>query len=262
MRAVVRRCRAAGLALRRELVRSVRDAYQLPEGRACRAVGAGRSLQAWPTRPIAGTGPSSARLRERVREGATTRVSHRYQGLRVLLRREGWKVSRKLVHCVYRAEELVLPRRRTKRRSAAACTLRPAPLQVNERRATDLVHHTVAGGRTIRVRTMLDVHTRECVALVAQPAFRGADVARVPSDVEAVRGLPAVVSDDSGTGFTSEALGRRAYWNRVQLDVSPSGEQTGNAHIESFDARVRGECLSQHRFTSLSRGRGEAGHVA
>ena len=116
--------------------------------------------------------PTRAPLRERLRELATTRVSYGYQRLHVLLRREGWKVNRKLVYRLYREEGLVLRRRRPKRRrSAVARTLRPAPLQVNERWAMDFVHDTLAGGQTIRVLTMLDVHTRECVALVAQPAF-------------------------------------------------------------------------------------------
>lgn len=197
--------------------------------------------------------PTRAPLRERLRELAATRVSYGYQRLHVLLRREGWKVNRKLVYRLYREEGLVLRRRRPKRRrSAVARILRPAPLQVNERWAMDFVHDTLAGGQTIRVLTMLDVHTRECIALVAQAGFRGVDVARVLSTVGAVRGLPAVISVDNGTEFTSKALDHWAYWNRVQLDFSRPGKPTDNAYIESFNASLRRECLSQHWFTSLT----------
>jgi putative transposase len=98
-------------------------------------------------------------------------------------------------------------------------------------RARVTVGDTLVGGQPIRVLTVLDVHTRECVALVPRPAFRGADVARVRSEAGAVRGLPAVIAVDNGAEFTSEALDHRAYWNRVTLDFSRPGKPTDNAHI-------------------------------
>ena len=67
-----------------------------------------------------------------------------------------------------------------------------------------------------------------------------------------MRGLPAVISVDNGTEFTSKALDHWTYWNRVQLDFSRPGKPTDNAYIESFNASLRRECLSQHWFTSLA----------
>jgi putative transposase len=70
----------------------------------------------------------------------------------------------------------------------------------------DFMHDTLADGRLVRVLTLIDSHTRECLALVAQSHFRGADVARILRDIGAQRGLPRWITVDNGTEFTSRAL--------------------------------------------------------
>ena len=233
-------------ALRREAVAWARSAYQLSECRACRVVGAHRSNVRYRSRR-----PPQTALRTRLKELATTHVSYGYLRLHVLLRREGWRVNRKRVYRLYREEGLMLKPRRPKRhRTAAARAMRPVPTQPNERWAMDFVHDTLAGARTIRILTVLDIHTRECLALVPQPSFRGADVARILSEIGTVRGLPRAISVDNGTEFTSKALDQWAYWNHVSLDFSRPGKPTDNAHIEAFNGSLRRECLSQYWFTS------------
>jgi putative transposase len=175
-----------------------------------------------------------------------------YQRLHVLLRREGWSVNRKRVLRLYREEGLALKRTRPKRRRSAVARIAPALAQrVNERWAMDFVHDTLADGRTIRVLTVLDVYTRERVALVAQPVFRGEDVARILSLAGDARELPQTISVDNGTEFTSRSLDHWAYWNKVQLDFSRPGKPIDNAFIESFNSSLRRECLSQHYFAAL-----------
>jgi putative transposase len=105
--------------------------------------------------------PPQTALRTRLKELATTHVSYGYLRLHVLLRREGWRVNRRRVYRLYREEGLMLKPRRPKRhRTAAARVLRPATERPNERWAMDFVHDTLAGARTIRILTVLDVHTR------------------------------------------------------------------------------------------------------
>ena len=116
----------------------------------------------------------------------------------------------------------------------------------------DFVHDTLAGGGSIRVLGVLDVHTRECVALVAARCFRGEDVAQVLREAGDEPGLPSAIQVDNGTEFTSRALDHWAYWNRVTLDFSRPGKPTDNAVIESFNAALRRECLSQHWFLDLA----------
>jgi len=235
-------------ALRRTVVAWAIQAYRVTERQACRAVGMSRSSLRYRSRR-----PARETLRKRLKELAAVRVSYGYLRLYVLLRREGWRVNKKLVYRLYREEGLVLKRRRPKRRKSAVQRMpRPQPASANERWAMDFVHDTLAGGRTMRVLTVVDVHTRECVALVPQLGFRGADVARVLSAVGEERGLPALISVDNGTEFTSKALDHWAYWNRVQLDFSRPGKPTDNAHVEAFNGSLRRECLSQHWFTDLA----------
>lgn len=233
---------------RREVVGWAQTAYELAERRACRAVGVSRSLVRYQS-----VKPSQDPLRRRLRELAASRVSWGYPRLTILLRREGWHVNHKRVYRLYSEEGLTLKRKRPKRRkSAVPRQVRPEVKSANERWAMDFVHDVLAGGRTIRILTAIDAYTRECVALVAQPTFRGEDVAAILSEAGNRRGtLPALISVDNGTEFTSRALDHWAYWNKIQLDFSRPGKPTDNAHIESFNATLRRECLSQHWFVDL-----------
>ena len=89
----------------------------------------------------------------------------------------------------------------------------------------DFIHDVLADGRAIRILSVVDVFSRECVGLRAQTSCRGEDVARVPGEIGRERALPPLISVDNGTEFTSKALDHGAYWNRVQLDFSRPGSQ-------------------------------------
>jgi putative transposase len=236
-------------AQRRAGVQWAREAYRLPERRACRALGV--SLSSVRYRSVK---PSREPLRARLRELAGVRVSYGYRRLWILLQREGWGVNHKLVQRLYREEGLTLRRRRPKRRRSAVRRERAAqPTAANEQWAMDFVHDTLSNGRTVRVLTVLDVYSRECVALEAGVGFRAADVARILTDAGIERGkLPSLISVDNGTEFTSRDLDHWAYWNRVRLDFSRPGKPTDNPFIEAFNGSLRRECLSQHWFVDLA----------
>jgi len=240
-------------AQRRAWVAWVREAFQLSAHAACRATGVQRSLLTYrPRRP-----PQTA-VRVRLRELAAARVSYGSPRLWVLLRREGWSVNHKRVERLYREEGLQLrPRRPRRRRSAVVRGPRVVAERPNDVWAMDFVHDTLADGALVRVLTLIDCHTRECLALVAQPRFRGQDVGRILSGVGATRGLPARITVDNGSEFTSRALDAWAYWNHVLLDFSRPGKPVDNTFIEAFNGSLRRECLSQHWFGSTA----EAQHV-
>ena len=115
----------------------------------------------------------------------------------------------------------------------------------------DFMQDTLAEGRTVRILTVLDVHTRECVAAVPARSFRGGDVVRVLRQVAATRALPKRIRVDNGTEFTSKALDRWAYWNGVALDFSRPAKPVDNTFIEAFNGTLRRECLSLHWFLGL-----------
>ena len=230
--------------LRRDAVRWARTAYRVSERRACRVLGVARSTVRYRS-----VRRSDDILRRRLRELAGVRVSYGYRQLHTLLRREGWPVNAKRVYRLYREEGLVLRRKRPKRRRSAAIREQScAPSRANERWAMDFVHDTLSGGGRMRVLAVIDVYTRECVALRAGRGFRGDDVVRILTEACKQRGgvLPEVISVDNGTEFTSRALDHWAYWNKVKLDFSRPGKPTDNAYIEAFNSILRRECLSQH----------------
>jgi len=183
-------------AQRRDWVRWVIEAYRVSEGRASRATGAALSSFRYKS-----SRSPDAPLRQRLRELAAVRVSYGYQRLHVLLQREGWRINRKRTYRLDREEGLALRRSRPKRRRSAVARVAPAPVgRANERWAMDFVHDSLAGGGTIRVLTVLDVYTRECVALEAARSFRGEDVARTSSL------LPATKDNSQGRSASTTEL--------------------------------------------------------
>jgi putative transposase len=235
-------------AHRRAVVTWARETYQVSERRACQATGIERSLIRYRS-----VRPSHEPLRQRLHELAKVRVRWGYRQLHILLGREGWCVNHKQVYRIYREEGLSLRRRSPKRRrSAVVRTTLPVLTQPTARWAMDFMHDTLADGRSIRVLTLIDVFTRECLALRAATTFRGGDVAQLLAVQGQGRGqLPDHISVDNGTEFTSKTLDAWAYWNHVQFDFSRPGTPSDNPFIESFNATVRRECLSQHWFLDL-----------
>lgn len=113
-------------------------------------------------------------------------------------------------------------------------------------------------GEKLRVLTVLDVHTRESLALVPQRTFRGGDVGGVRSVGGAMRGqLAPTIQADQGTACTAVALEQWAYWNKVSLAFSRPATPGDNAHGAACNGTRRREVLSQHWFASLA----EAAHL-
>lgn len=232
----------------REIVAWSRAAYRLGERRACRALEVARSSVQY-----IGRRPPQTALRRRLREIAEVRVHYGYRRVHVLLRREGWTVNHKRVYRLYKDEGLGLRRKKPKRRRAAMPRQpRPTVSRPNERWTMDFMSDALANGQKLRVLTVLDAYTRECLALDAALHFRGQDVARVLTGVAMHRSLPTVINCDNGTEFTSRAFDHWAWANQVRLDFSRPGKPTDNALIESFNASVRRECLSEHYFSTLA----------
>jgi putative transposase len=111
---------------------------------------------------------------------------------------------------------------------------------------------TPSDGRKLRVLTVLDLFTRESLALRVGERFTSGQVTRVLEEVSCRRGLPQSLRIDNGPEFTGKVLDLWAYLHGVTLDFSRPGKPTDNAFIESFNGRFREECLNQHYFTNLA----------
>jgi len=190
-------------------------------------------------------------LRQRLRALAAVRVRAGYRRLTVLLRREGWKVNAKRVYRLYGEER---PAVRTKPRKRLASRPRvpvSAATQVNERWSMDFVSARLADGRWFRTLTVLDLFTRECVALVPDRSLTGVKVAEALTQVLRARPRPRSITVDNGGEFVSCAMDLWAYTHDVKLG-SFGRQAVENAFIESFNGRLRDECLNSHVFLSVA----------
>ncbi len=192
----------------------------------------------------------SRQLRARIRELAAARPRYGYRRIHTLLRREGFSDNVKRVYRLYRLDALnVRSKPRKKRRAVARVPPTPASAP-NERWAIDCVHDALDDGSAFRVLTVVDVFSRSCVALEAGVGFHGRDVAAILE--RASKGhLPKVVTADNGTEFTSRDFDAWAFSRNVRLDFIRPGRPTENGFAESFNARLRDECLNTTVFMSL-----------
>lgn len=219
--------------------------YRLAVPRACQLAGVSRA--GWYRRSVA---KDQTVLRMRIRELAHARPRFGYQRIHVLLRREGWPVNKKRVRRLYRLEGLQLRMRRRKH----LCLHRGTPpkaTRAHERWSMDCVHDQLNDGRPFRILAIVDQWSRFNPAL--EPAFRftGERVTTTLDQLVARTGIPLSITVDHGTEFTSRALEDWAHHHGVKLDFTHPGKPTENGHIESFNGRLRDECLNVEQFLSL-----------
>jgi putative transposase len=175
-------------------------------------------------------------LRQRLREIAQARVRFGYRRLLVLLRREGWAVGKKRIYRLYIEEGLALRRKRPWRHATAVHREQRRPaIARNDIWSMDFVADQLADGRRFRALTVLDLFTRECLAIDVGQGLSVRDVVATLERLRFERGLPQRIYCDNGTEFVSAAMDLWAYTNGVILDFSRRGKPTDNAAIESFN---------------------------
>ena len=231
---------------RRTVVTSV-ESTAGSERRACRWLGFHRT----PMRYVPTVTRDDAALRRRLRELATANPGWGAPLLISRLRQEGVTDNHKRIRRLYRLEGLIMRRQRRKRVAVPRTPLPPTAAP-NELWAMDFVRDTLASGRVFRALTLVDTCTRECLRIEVDVSLSGERVVRVLEQLRVTRGLPARISCDNGPEFRSRALDAWAYQHHVLLHFIQPGKPVQNAYIESFNGRLRQECLNQHWFLSLS----------
>ena len=125
------------------------------------------------------------------------------------------------------------------------------PTKANERWCMDFVQDSLMDGRKFRVLTVVDVFTRECLATHADSSLSGRKVAAILETVAGRRAHPKEITVDNGTEFFSKAMDAWAYQRGVKLDFIRPGRPTENGFIESFNGKLRDECLNAELFSDL-----------
>jgi putative transposase len=232
---------------RRAAARFLEGGWTLSERRACGLVDLGRS-----TARYASCGRDDASIRTRLREMAAEKRRYGYRRLHVLLRREGVMVNHKCVERIYREEGLSVRKRKRKRVAGSVRLPAVQAMQPDQVWSLDFVSDALAWGRKLRMLTVVDTYTRESLAIEVDTSLSGVRVARVLDRVISERGaLPAEIVMDNGPELTSKALDQWAYDRGVRLRFIEPGKPQQNGYVESFNGKLRDECLNEHWFLSL-----------
>lgn len=149
-----------------------------------------------------------------------------------MLRREGFVVNHKKVYRLYREEGLAVRRRKREKLAGAERVMTSLPESRNQRWSMDFVQDSLSDGRRIRVLTLVDNYSRECLALEVGTSLPGARVVRVLEQVSSIKGTPKTIMVDNGPEFAGKALDAWAYENGVGLHFIAPGKPVQNAYID------------------------------
>lgn len=175
-----------------------------------------------------------------------------YRRLHLLLKKEGFKVNHKRVYRLYRESGLKIRKRGGRKRSLGSRVPMMALNGPNEKWSLDFVSDALADGRRIRILTIVDDFTRECLKMVVDTSLSGKRVVRELSSLVADKGIPKAITSDNGTEFTSNAILKWSQESCINWQYIQPGKPMQNAYIESFNGKLRDECLNENWFLSLN----------
>src|SRR5260370_1087207 len=141
--------------------------------------------------------------------------------------------------------------RRRRKRLVRTGFVRPAVTGANQEWALDFVHDAAESGRKFRVLSVIDVYTRECLALEVDTSFASRRVTRELEKIVVERGAPEAIRCDNGPEFTSRHFLAWAMERKIGLVHIEPGRPVQNAHVESFHGKLRDECLNASWFGNL-----------
>ena len=235
---------------RRRAVTQARRALAVSERRACQVLGQPRSTQRYRARAP----DDEAALRAAIVGLSTSFGRYGYRRVTALLRAEGWTVNHKRVERIWRQEGLKVPRRQPKRGrlwlTGGSC-IRLRPAYRNHVWAYDLMVARTHDGRPLQLLTVVDEHTRQCLAIKVARRIRADDVLSSLTELFVTHGSPAHLRADNGPEFTNRAV--RTWLGRVgtrPLFIEP-GSPWENGYVESFNGKLRDELLDREIFYTL-----------
>jgi transposase InsO family protein len=232
---------------RRELVRWMQT-KGLSERRGLQIVRMSASALRYEPRP-----DRNQALRERI---IALAQRHRRYGVGMIhlkLRQAGGEpINYKRVERLYQLEKLHIRRRRRKKIPVSDRQPLIRPSKANEIWSVDFVFDRISSGSTVKCLTVVDDATHEAVAVVPEHTIGGDHLTRILDGICSQRGKPKMIRSDNGAEFTGKAMLTWAYRNGVALRLIEPGKPNQNAYVESFNGRLRDECLNEHWFTSIA----------
>lgn len=220
--------------------------FRRSQRRACALSGLRRSTCRYQSRR-----PGDEKFRQKLRAIAMRRPGFGYRRLAYFLRQDGLRFNHKKLLRLYRSEGLGLPRKRPRKR----LWQRPRPLlpalRPNERWSIDFVSDQLGSGRRFRIFTIMDDYTRQWPTTIVDTSISGTRLVRALEELATTHPLPKAFVCDNGTEFTSGAFLSWAEKRGIELRFIQPGKPNQNAFVESFNGKLRLECLNAHWFSTL-----------
>jgi len=241
-------------AKRRIAVEQVREALgreDVSQRRACRVLGQPRSTQR--RRPH--VPDDEPRLVHEMTQLALGYGRYGYRTVTGLLNRwYGWQVNHKRVERLWRREGLQVPKKQPKRRrlwlNDGSC-VRLRPTHKDHVWSYDFVADRTSDGRVIRMLTLIDEYTRECLSIDVARKLTSEDVLERLTHLFIVRGVPDYIRSDNGPEFTAEAVRQWLAKVGVKTMFITPGSPWENGYIESFNGKLRDQLLNGEVFDTL-----------
>jgi putative transposase len=222
----------------------------MSERRVCRLLGLDRSSYRYRSRPN-----HNEELCVRLRELAAQHPRYGYRRLGALLRREGRRVNHKKVEPLYRQQGLAVQRRRRKRLARGTRPSITVLERANQLWSLEFVSDTTAQGRVLRLLTVVDAYTRKCLAIETDTSLTARMVTAALERVLDERSQPQKIRTDNGPEFQSRWFRSWCHERGIRLDYIEPGKPMQNGIIESFNGRLRDECLNTNWFRNLRHAR-------
>jgi putative transposase len=188
---------------------------------------------------------------QKIKELAYSRPRYGYQRIHVLLRREGVVINKKRVHRIYRELGLSLRLKNRKKRALHVRGVLNPATKPNERWSIDFMHDSLFNGKHIRIFNVVDNYSRECLGNYVDTSIDSSKTVCFLNNIVEERGKPEFITMDNGSEFRSKLFDEWAYKNKINLDFITPGKPVQNCFIESFNGRLRDECLNGNYFLSL-----------
>jgi len=234
------------LAARREVVEFIKT-KQISERRGCTLVGLNRKSHRYRQRR-----KSQKKLTERIRQLAMKHPSFGYRRIRALLEREAIKINLKKAYRLWKQEKLALPKRRPRKsRAKPTVGILPKAEKANQVWTYDFVFDQSLSGKSLKMLTLIDEYTRECLAVEVGTSITSERVRAVLQRVCREKGFPEMLRSDNGSEFIGQAVNSWLAENGIKPIFIEPGKPWQNGKGESFNGKLRDECLSREWFSSV-----------
>ena len=235
--------------MKRDAALKVIETYDISQRRACRLVSVDPKTV---RREAVADCPD---IRARMREIAAVRRRFGYRRIGLMLEREGITMNHKKLRRLYKEEGLAVKRRRGRKRATGTREPMPVPGGPGQRWSLDFVSDVFGPARRFRMLNVIDDYTRECLALVADTSLSGARVARELDRCIRLYGKPETIVSDNGTELTSRTILEWQNQTGIAWHYIAPGKPQQNGFVESFNGKLRDECLNEEVFDSLAHAR-------